>query len=132
MKLRIEEGKDRDRPVDALVQVLIHEVGVLVAQKEAQIEFAALGGESPQDRHIGNRVATPVFGDHQHVQRFGKIGEERNVVGREFNSALVLFQSFTVAGHPGFVFGVGHALFKTFACDGHGLLVLLALSAFVT
>lgn len=43
----VEEDELWNRPIDALIEVLVSEVWVLVAQKHAQIELAAFLGQPP-------------------------------------------------------------------------------------
>src|SRR5579883_3039455 len=68
VELLIKKGEDRDGAKLPLVEILIHEVRVLVSQEHAQMELATFGGNTAKDRQIGDHVATPVFRDDEYVE----------------------------------------------------------------
>src|SRR5215207_3679748 len=72
VEVLVEEDEGRDRLELALVQVLAHDRGARlgVAQVDADVELASrLVCDLAQDRHVGDHVTAPVFGQRHHVQR---------------------------------------------------------------
>src|SRR6266478_2874526 len=59
----VEEREDRYGAEHALVQVLIHQVGVLVAQEHAGLDARVALDELEQHRDVVERVTAPVLGD---------------------------------------------------------------------
>src|SRR5262249_39311121 len=81
MELLIKKDQHRDRAKLTLIEVLIHDVKVLVAQEDAQVELAALLGNAAKNGQVVDNVAAPVLGQHQYVERVRQ-GFERPQIGR--------------------------------------------------
>src|SRR5579885_956201 len=119
LELLIKKGEDMDGAKLPLVEILIHEVRVLVSQEHAQMELATFGGNTAKDRQIGDHVATPVFRDDEYVQGARQVLEDSDVRRVQLKLALVFDEAVLVARHLGLEFVVGHALLKAFTGDCH-------------
>jgi len=102
-----------------VLQELLHQVIVLVAQEDARLELPAFLRQFRQDREVGDHVATPVLGQHQHVPRLRYVAKEIHVCWINSGRLLALVQAVLVLRHRGDELLVGHALFEAFARHSH-------------
>ena len=64
----VEEHEHRDRPEDPAVQVLVHEVRVLVAEEHAHLDVRSALDHPREHREVGQGVPAPVLGDDEDVE----------------------------------------------------------------
>jgi len=98
---------------------LVRQIEVLVAQEEPQSQLARLLGQLGQHWHIRQRVAAPVLGDDERVNRLGQAVEERDILWSYCRSRLVRHEGFAVLLHLRCVLLERHALLKPLTSDRH-------------
>src|SRR3954447_18992190 len=89
----VEEDKDGDRAELTAVQVVVYQVGMLVAQEDTHVELPALGGEPAKNGQVVDDIAAPVFGEYEHVERARQTLERCGIGGVERQVALVRRQT---------------------------------------
>src|SRR6478672_8800403 len=99
VEIVVEEDKHRNRTELATVQIVIHQVGMLVAQKDAQVEFPTLGCEPTKDWQIVDDVTAPVLGQDEHMKWSRQALERFNDGGIENQVALIRDETLLVARH---------------------------------
>jgi GNAT superfamily N-acetyltransferase len=69
LQVLVHEDEGRHRAVDTLVEVAVHDIEVLLALDDAQVDVRALLGDLGHDRDVVEGVAAGVEGEHEDLQR---------------------------------------------------------------
>src|SRR3990172_4409092 len=95
----VEEREDRDRAIDPLVQVLIHEVRVLIAQEDPHLDVGKSIHELRHHRNILERIPAPVFREYQDFERFPKPPPRLAILGADLDFLKKLEEALFVRRH---------------------------------
>src|SRR6266852_749736 len=88
VEIIVEKDEDGDRLIQPLVQILVHEVHVLVLGKNTEVQLVKFLGQATDNGEVGDHVAAPVFGNRKDVDRTGKTLEKLPFVVGELELAL--------------------------------------------
>src|SRR5437879_11289070 len=88
----IEEHKNRDRLELPLVQIALHDVVVLIAEKDPHVELSAVLREASEHREIRDHVAAPVLGEDQDLHRAWERAECGEIFLAQSHALFVLFE----------------------------------------
>jgi hypothetical protein len=101
--LAVEERDDGNRAVEPALEVLIHDVGILVAHEDPQLDGGIGREETGHERHVRQRRAAPVLGDDHDLARPAEPVEHAGVDGLGGRAGEGTGQPLLVDGHPGHV-----------------------------
>src|SRR5947209_2556576 len=92
----IEEHKNRDRLELPLVQIALHDVVVLISEKDPHVELSAVLREPSQHGEVRDDVAAPVLREDDDLHRPRQRAEGADIVPVELDALLVLFEALPV------------------------------------
>src|SRR5512132_3147033 len=101
-KVLIEEHEDGDGLVLPLIEPALHEVEVLVAVEDPDVEGGQLFGEPAEDGQIRHDIAAPVLRQGEDAQRLRQRLECPYRLWIEGEPTFVLSEALLVARHRGF------------------------------
>src|SRR5258705_613341 len=113
----VEEGEDGNGAVQALVEVLVHQLLVLVAEEDPHLDVGIALHHLGQHRHVVERVPAPVLGDHEHVQLLAVLVERPLVGGVDLDGVEELDELVLVRPHLREVLLDRHALLELLLGD---------------
>src|SRR2546430_5660195 len=116
----VEEREHRDRAVAALLEILIHEIGIRVAREEPHLDIRLAVDQLGHIGHVRQTGATPVLADDEHPARPGEPLQHAGVLGLDRGFFERLDELLPVEGHLVDVLLKGQPLLEAFLRD-HGL-----------
>src|SRR3989337_2326025 len=95
----VEEREDRDGAEHAFVEVLVHQVGVLVAQEYAGLDARVALDQLEEHGDVVERVAAPVLGDDHTLELLAERLERFLVLGLDLDLPEELHERVLVGAH---------------------------------
>src|SRR5262245_37270887 len=95
----VEEREHRDGPVHALIEVLVHQLLVLVAEEDAQVDVGIALDHLGEHGDVVESVTAPVLGDDEHVELLAVLVEGLLVLGRDLDRLEELDELVLVRPH---------------------------------
>src|SRR6266536_189461 len=110
VEVLVEEREDGDGAEGALVEILVHEIRVLVAQKRAQLDVRIALDQLEEHGDVVERVPAPVFGDDHDLELLAHLGEGGFVLRLDLDLGEELHECLFVRAHLVQVLRDGDAL----------------------
>src|ERR1700737_2980416 len=115
----IEEHEDRDRLELPLVQIALHDVVVLISEKDPYVELSAVLRESSQPREVRDHIAPPALREHDDLHRPRQRAKRSDIVLAQVDAPFVLFKALAVPRHLRLVCLVRQPLVEASPIDRH-------------
>src|SRR5439155_6878317 len=126
----VEEREDGDRLELALVEPPLHEIEVLIAVEDANVQRAHFFRQAAEDGQVRDDVPAPVLREHDDVERLRKRLERAHRLAVEDDAFLVGLDAVAVASHGFLVRLIAQTRLEPLPGDGH--LTLRASSSFAS
>src|SRR5215468_290630 len=110
----VEESEHGDGAELALVQVLVHEIGILVAEEHAELDIGIALDQLEEHGHVVQRVPAPVLGDDHGLELLAQAREGGLVVGLDLDLGKEFQERLLVRAHLIQVLLHGHSLRESF------------------
>src|SRR5215468_91095 len=110
VKAVVEEREHGNGAELSLVQVLIHEVGVLVAEEHAELDIGIAFHQLEEHGHVVQGVPAPVLGDDHGLELLAQAGERRLVLRFDLDLREELHERLFVGAHLIQILLGGHPL----------------------